>query len=413
MAMLVVLLPARPRGATRDGAAPAELAWALSPDGVHIARQGRAVPARLPPADMLVAVLPPTELAWHRITCPKAPAARLRAALGGVLEEQLLDEDDNTHLALAPGHAAGHACWVAAMHKPWLQAQLAVLAAAGRMVDRLVPALAPGLSAQGHFFAADSHATDNVGAGEVWVALADSESALGLPLAGGHAASWLARWRQAGAAFHATPAAAETAERALGQPVPIRSDVEQALAAARSPWQLLQFDLAPSRRGTRAIGAAWRQLRSPAWRPVRWGLALLSLVQVLGLNAYAWQLQRDLDERRAAMTALLKTTHPQVRSVLDVPVQMRRETELLREIAGAPGPGDFDVLLGAVAQAWPPGQAPATQLRFEAGRLNFSAAWSPPQLEQFRRQLQAGGWAVDQTDGRLSVHLPSSRPASR
>ena len=48
-----------------------------------------------------------------------------------MLEEQLLADDEHTHLALAPQWAAGQDTWVAALPKPWLQAQLASLAAAG------------------------------------------------------------------------------------------------------------------------------------------------------------------------------------------------------------------------------------------------------------------------------------------
>jgi general secretion pathway protein L len=412
MAMLVILLPARPRADAPAPGVAAELGWALSPDGLQITRQGRSVPARLPPADTVVAVLPPTDLAWHRITCPKAPAGRLRAALGGLLEEQLLDDDESTHLAVSPGAVAGQSCWVAAAHKPWLRAQLAALAAARRPVDRLVPALAPGGAAQAHFFAPGDHATQADGSG-AWLAMADVEHAVCLPLAGSHAQALLARWRNVGASFHTTPAAASLAERVLGTAVPIRSDLEQGLAAARGPWQLLQFDLAPSRRGTRALGSLLRRLRTPAWRPVRWGLAVLSLVQLLGLNAYAWQLQRGLDDRREAMVALLKTTHPQVRSVLDAPVQMRRETELLRAVAGVAGDNDFDTLLVVLAQAWPEGQAPASQLRFDAGRLSFPAsAWAPPQVAQFSSRLQTAGWSVEQAEGRLTVQA-ANRAARR
>jgi general secretion pathway protein L len=414
MALLVIQLPARQRGGSALAApSDAELAWALSPDGVQVSRQGRAPPQRLPAADTIVAVLPPGEVAWHRITCPKAPASRLRAALGGLLEEQLLDEDDQTHLALAPGQAAGQPCWVAAVHKPWLKAQLGALAEARRPVDRLVPALAPGAAAHGQFFTAEAVPGEAGSGTGAWVALADGAQALCLPLAGSQVQHLLARWRQAGAGFHASPAAAAVAERALGQPVPIRSDAELALAAARSPWQLLQFDLAPSRRGTRALGSLLRQLRTPAWRPVRWGLAVLSLVQVVGLNAYAWQLQRDLDQRRGAMTTVLKTAHPQVRSVLDAPVQMQRETESLREAAGVPGRGDFDTLLGALAQAWPDGQPPAVQLRYEAGRLSLPAGtWTPQQVDQLRSRLQAGGWALEQADGRLTLSAGRAVPRS-
>lgn len=414
MAQLVILLPSRARAAASAGApaaGPTELSWALSQDGLRIAQHGQALATRLPAADTVVLVVPPTDVAWHRITCPKAPAGKLRAALGGLLEERLLDDDEHTLLALGPGHSAGHPCWVAAIHKPWLKAQLAALAAAGRTVDRVVPSIWPGDAAVAHFFVPESLQTESsastaqgaAGSG-VWLALADPEQALCLPLAGSHAQALLARWRQVGGAFHASPAAAAPAERATGGPVPLRSDLEQGLAAARNAWQLLQFDLAPSRRGTRRLGQLLQHLRTPAWRPVRWGLAALSVVQVLGLSAYAWQLQQRLDQRRADMTALLRSTHPQVRAVLDAPVQMQRETNLLREAAGVAGDADFENLLAALAMAWPDGQGPAAQLKFEPGRLSLPAnTWSPPQIDQLRSRLQAGGWQLDQAEGRLTV----------
>lgn len=424
MALLVILLPAQPAGGTApDPAQP--LAWLLSPDGLAIARQGRGAPAELPRADTVVAVLPDGEAAWHRPTMPKAPANRLRAALAGLLEEQLLAEDDEVHLALAPRHHAGQPVWVAALHKPALQARLAALASAGVAVDRLVPALAPLLDAQGgapaegsavpqaHFFTddgapADADTADGEPAG-LRLALADADGAVCLPLAGGLARALQARWSARGAEYSATPAAAAAAERWLGAPVAVRADTERALAAARTPWNLLQFDLAPQTRGRLALGRLARQLMGPAWAPARWGLAALALVQLVGLNALAWQQQRALAERRAAMDALLRSSHPQVRAVLDAPLQMAKETAALRVAAGVPGPDDFEPLLAAAAAAWPDGQPPAAQLRFEPGRLSLAAAgWAPAQVDALRQRLGAGGWTAELADGRLTIRPAGS-----
>ena len=75
------------------------------------------------------------------------------------------------------------------------------------------------------------------------------------------------------------------------------------------------------------------------------------------------------------MTELLRSSHPQVRSILDAPVQMQRETELLRAASGRAGAEDFETLLALAAVAWPDGQPPVQQVRFEAGRLMIAAAW--------------------------------------
>ena len=432
MALLVILLPAPlPAPAAPlavpavPPAEPAPLAWLLSPDGLAIGRLGHSPPAGCPKADTVVAVLPAGSVAWHRPVLPRSPANRQRAALGGVLEDQLLADEAAVHLALAPRCTPGMPCWVAAVSKPWLQSQLAALAAAGLVVDRLVPALAPLLLAQGQ--TADGQPTDGPGAEPVahffnadeatgpeatWLALRDADSALCLPLAGGLARSLQARWSARGAAFSATPAAAVAAEHWLGAPVAVRSSAEVALAAARSPWNLLQFDLAPQHRSSLALGKLGRQLRSPAWAQARWGLLALVVLQLVGLNVMAWQQQRALTDKKAGLDALLRSTHPQVRAVLDAPLQMQRETAALRVAAGVPGPDDFEPMLAATAAAWPDGQPPSAQLRFEPGRLSLAASgWPAPQIAQLRSRLMASGWAVDNADGRLVIQRGNAKSA--
>ncbi|MDT7837596.1 type II secretion system protein GspL [Aquabacterium sp. OR-4] len=452
MPQLVILLPLRPRdGAPADAAVAgpagaAEYAWALSADGLSLTRHGRSAPADLPAADSVVAVLAAPDVAWHHPKLPKAPAARLRAALGGLLEDQLLEDDETVHLAVAPGASAGAPAWVAALNKPWLQAQLATLAAAGRVVGRVVPAHWPREAEAAtdgadstdtappqahvfaaHVFAAQAYAADGLAADAApatlagtgvatpetlaWLACHEAGTPLCLPLAGSLANAWLTQARTRGLQLSATPAAVTLAEHALAQAggggapaVAVLSEAEQALAALRSGWQLLQFDLAPRHRGLRAAGELWQLWRGPAWRPARLGLAALLGVQLLGLNAWAWQQRQALAEQRASADSLLRSAHPQVRAILDAPVQMRRETELLRERAGVAGDGDLETLLAATAAAWPDGAAPASQLRFEPGRLSLAApGLAPPQLAQLRQRLQLTGWTVEPLEGRLVV----------
>ena len=423
MAMLVILLPT-PRMADAPTAdalsadallanASAPLAWLLSADGLGLGRQGDDIPTPWPKADSVVAVVPALALAWHRLVLPKAPASQLRAALGGVLEEQLLVDDEQAHLALAPFGAPGAPTWVAALHKPWLLAQLARLAASGLVVDRVVPAWAPSVGAAatadgatpaGHFFSA----TDASGNASTWLALQDADGAMCLPLAGGLARQLQARWSARQARFTSTPAADAAAEHWLGAPVAVRTEAESALAAARSAWNLLQFDLVPQNRSSLALGKLGRQWAGPAFAMARRGLLALLLIQLVGLNVMAWQQQTALADKRAATDALLRTTHPQVRAVLDAPLQMQRETAALRAAAGVPGDEDFETMLAALAGAWPDGQAPVAQLRFEPGRLSLPAAgWPPPLVDQLRARLQTSGWALANAEGRLDMQRPA------
>jgi general secretion pathway protein L len=419
MAVLVIQIPPRPRLGSRAAGEPAAAArpaaeydYLLSNDGRSVQSLGRAPAAALPKADSVVAVLADADVSWHRVTIPRAPPARLRAALSGLMEEALLDDDEALHLALPPQAAAGQPAWVAVLHKPWLAATLAALESAGQGVDRVLPASTPtasgtsgtsgtsgqtGPAASGHFF------NDGPADAAPTLALVSAEGAA-VVRAGGSLARALLPPEGTPVRWTATPAAAAAAERWLGTPVGVLTEPERALEALRSPWNLRQFDLAPRHRGTLALRDAWRRFQSREWRPVRWGLAGLVAVQLLGLNLWAWHQQKAIEGKRLAMTALLREAHPGVRAIIDPPAQMQRETEMLRAAAGRPGEGDLEVLLGAAAAAWPDGQGPVQTLRFEGGRLTLAApGWGEPQLAQFRERLRPAGYAADMAEGRVTL----------
>jgi len=413
MSLLVIIVPARPRLGARtasEALPPARAAtqfdYLFSTDGRSIASSGRAAVTSLPKAASVVAVLADADIAWHRITLPKAPPARLRAALAGLMEEALLDDDETTHFALEPQARAGTPTWVAVVSRPWLAVTLAALESGGLVVERVVPSSVPpgpGEPAGGHFFAdddADAHAAPRL-------VLAQSDGLSCLRIDGSLARALLPadtsrlRWS-------ATPAAAVAAERWLGAPVPVLTEAERALQSARSVWNLRQFDLASRHRGTRALREAGRRLLSPAWRPVRLGLAALAAVQLIGLNAEAWRQKHAIAQRRAAMVALLEASQPGLRAIVDPPLQMQRETERLRAAAGRPGTGDLEVLLAAAAAAWPDGQGPVRTLQFDPGHLTLAApGWGETQLAQFRARLQPTGYAAELSDGHVVV---SARP---
>jgi general secretion pathway protein L len=409
MSMLVIQLPPRARGGEAPPEPAAVLGHVLSSDGLGVTAQGRSAPAQWPKADSVVAVLPPTEVGWHRITVPKAPAGRLRAALAGLLEEHLLDDDADVHLALAPGAKAGDEAWVAAIDRAWLTSWIATIEAGGATLDRVVPALSPATAdpaAPGHAHVFGAAGDEGGDSAPPWLAVADDAGVTTLRLGGSLARTRLGGWTEQGLRWTAEPSAVSAAERWLGAPVQVQTEAELALAAARTPWNLRQFELAPRHRGLRALRELAKQWRGPAWRPARWGLAALVVVQLLGLNLWAWQQQRLVAQGKDKMNALLRSTHPNVRAVLDAPVQMQRETELLRQAAGQVGPADFEPLLALAARGWPDGQGPVQNVRYEPGRLTLAApGWTPEQVQAFRGQVEPAGGRVEAADGRVILSI--------
>lgn len=404
MSILVVLLPSRKRSGARPAGEPAEpateYAYVLSADGLNVARQGRATPVLLPKADTVIAWVAATEISWHRIDLPRAPAAKLRAALVGVLEEQLLDDEAAVHLAVAPEASGGSKTWVAAIHKRWLADHLERLEKAGAFVERVVPASWPGDVPLGHFFTA-SEAADGSSA-QTWVAFSDGDGVRCIRLAGTLVRDQLRVWARQGARWSTAPAVAAQAERWVGAPVAVQPDAEHALQAVRSLWNLRQFDLSARARGSRLARDSWKRFLSPAWRPVRIGLAALLALHVIGINLWAWQQRSEIEQKKQAMVSLLRASHPQIGTIVDAPIQMRRATDNLRAAAGRVGDTDLESALAVAAQAWPDGQTPAQTLRFESGKLTLTTgAWSGDQVERFRSRLRTAGWTADFADGRL------------
>ncbi|MGC4061176.1 MAG: type II secretion system protein GspL [Aquabacterium sp.] len=415
MSILIIQLPARSRlsadaAASEAGAAPAsgpkEFSYVLSLDGLSMARQGRCSAPMLPKADSVVAVMAVTDISWHNLVIPKAPAARLRAALASMLEDALLVDPEDMHLAISPTAKAGQASWVAACDHTWLTGQLMALEKAKVRVDRVVPGVSPDEPPSAYFH--EHYAvgvTDADSGSDMLLTWSTGEGVSTWPASGSLARTLLPDPLPVQARFFATPPVASPAERWLGRAVTVQSQTEHLLLSARSLWNLLQFELTPRSKGLYVVTDQWRRIMSPQWRPARMGLLALVGAQVLGLNLWAWQQQQLVKTKRASMVQVLKQAHPQVQAVLDAPVQMRRETEALRAQAGQPGDNDLEALMAAVASAWPP-ERPTAGLQYDGSSLTVMppANFGPGDMDQLRAKLSAAGIQVDVTDGRLTVH---------
>ncbi|MFG6446864.1 type II secretion system protein GspL [Roseateles sp. BYS180W] len=407
MSTLLIFLPPphKDHPSQRGEAAPlpaTDYAFMLSADEQHVTQRGRAAPQDLPSAQQCVLVLPDGALSWLRVQLPKVPKARLRAALEGALEEQLLTPSEQLHMAVAAEPDAAHPSWVAVCLKAYLQQHLAAFEQAHVHVQRAIALAWPETPGTGHFHTAPGHTAPTLS----W---ASPEGVVELPLNPGSRALISDELVQT-CQWSAEPESVAQAEAWLGRNVLSLVAADRALRALRDGANLLQFDLTPRTQGLQQIQQWLRDFRQPAWRPTRWALAGLVAVQLLGLNLYAWQQNRLLQERKTTRDALLTQTFPQVKVVLDGPVQMQKELALLRQRTGQLSQADFEQQLAALANAWPPGQAAPQGLDYQTGKLTAQTpALGPQDIESIRQLLSPSGWHLEAEAGRLTLS-PNTAP---
>ena len=360
MSVLIVQLPVPPSGNSSN--ASADYHYVQTRDGLVPEAHGTASAATLPSAGLaadVVAVLPFQAISWHTVDLPKGALSggqtRLRAVLDGLLEDRLLDEPSNLHLAISPHAQAGQPLWVAACDKAWLKAAIAPLEAAGRPVSRIVPEFTPSEGVDPVM--PTLHALGD--STQAWLVRSNTQGVLALPLqaAAVQALANDASWQQA--SFFAEPAAVASAEAIVGRQPQVQQATQRWVQSSQTAWDFAQFDLANSgrQRSAKKLGDAWRKLvHAPQWRPARWGVMSFILIQVLGLNAWAWKEKAELSAQRTEIHKVLTQTFPQVKLVVDAPVQMARELALLRQSAGASSGQDLEPLLSAMGLAVPANQ---------------------------------------------------------
>lgn len=419
MSTLILFLPLAPAGpATAYG-------YTLTADGHTALRHASAPAALLPeparPGGEVVAVVPAAALSWQRVQLPQGvpigtaqQTPRLRSVLEGLLEDQLLDDPAQLHFALQPGARAGEPVWVAVCDRAWLREALQTLEAAGRRVARVVPEFAPGRTVSGtpEAFALGTPEQPQLvvcgqgpDQGVVVVPLSSvAQGLLGPVMADPQGA-------EAVPPVRAEPAVAALAERTLGRPVVLHTASQRALDAARSEWDLAQFELASTGR-TRALrkagSIASALLHAPQWRAARWGAGLLVAAHLVGLNAWAWQERGALAAKQAGVRSALTQTFPKVQVVVDAPVQMERELATLRQAAGSVSPRDLEPLLAAAGAALPEGQLPGA-LEFTPGELRLRGITlsTAEQTAVFSR-LQAAGYGARMDDGSLLLRAEAT-----
>lgn len=370
--------------------------WRVEADGrTQSLHQSMADIQRSQPTQLL-AVVPAAQLAWHAAVLPVGIRLRgdnrLQAVLQNQLEEGLLEDSSLAHVALAPDAVAGAPSLAAVCRQDWLSGWLKTLEAAQLKVARVLPEVPPEMLATEGVCTAFAHCT--------WVTQLHAGLPLTLPL------SAETNGLVAATPFQALPAAYTEAARCLGaDSVRLISEADYVQALLHSSWDLAQHQLSstPLERWRRKA-KAWAQelMLAPEWRAARVGMYALALVAVLGLNALVWEHQRALERKQALVVETVQRAFPQIRVVVDGPLQMQREMQNLRVAAGVLSPQDLQPLLSAAGTALDAGSSRPTTVEYTGSELLLSGL-PVPDVAAVQAKLQGTGYSASAAGNTLRV----------
>jgi general secretion pathway protein L len=391
--------------------ASTELAYCLVSSVQSISSHGSAALALLPKSDSTVLLVPSTVVSWHAVTLPKlarsTSAQKLRAVLDGLLEEHVLDDTAQLHIALyRPSGSTEQITWAVACDKAWLLEQVRSLQAAGHSISRIVPEAFPVPAAASD----DAGSLHISGSPEAAMAtLVDATGVMAVPLAQARAV-WPAWSENYQPTITAEPAVAAMAEATLHTKVSIVQSAQRALQsmldASNQGLDLAQGDLAVAGRGRwmQIAGGILRDLAAaPAWRMARWGAALMVVANLVGLNVWAWKERSVLQTKRGQTSQILAQAFPQVKVIVDAPVQMQRELTQLRQASGALAGRDFESMFARFASAANLSVAPSA-VEFIAGEISLKGTGlGASQLSQLQSKLQAAGLTARSEGDRVII----------
>ena len=401
--MLIIALPLHTEGAAT------EYLHVRAGPGAATGHAQSATAARLPrDAGTVVAVVPAQALAWHTITPPPVGAARLAAALEGLLEERLLEDPAQSQVVYTPDGAAaaaqGQTLTVLVCQKAWLRQALAPLQAQGMVVSRIVPEWSPQAQAAPVLWVGGSPE-------QVQAVACGPQGAMVLPPPPWSSAI-SATLTQPEAQLLCEPAMAAWVQQQFGRAPRMLSPGQRLWQAQQTDWDLAQGEWAQGRRQRWARFAhelALNLWQATRWRPARWGLLALLVLNLVGLQWMAWQQRQLQAQLQKDMAMLLTRSFPAVQVVVDAPLQMAREVQALQRAMGQPNAADLEPMLTSLARALP-ASAQLSSVQFSPGELRWQApAVTNDRIEAAREPLRQQGYQLV-ADGTYWVLRTEVRP---
>ncbi|MSQ56665.1 MAG: hypothetical protein EXR35_03855 [Limnohabitans sp.] len=398
-AMLIVSIPLQ---------RPAAYDFVLSPDGLSMGATGQAPAATLSrSAGEIVAVIPWQALSWFQVNLPKGSHSRLNAVVTSLLEERLLEDVSQLHWVLATSSKdvarMGGQTLVGICNKSWLRDALQPLHAAGLLVQRIVPELSPSIASAPVLHMLQSNQSDQA-------LLCTSNAVLALPLQN-RSLNAFDELKQSELKLRAEPAMAEKLQSLFSREAQIQTASQRYLQAPRNGWDFAQGEWQQTQgvRTVRYFSDAWNTFfRAPHWKIARYGVFAMLVVHLIGLNAWAWRLNQQMQDQQIAIKQLLQKSFPKVQLVVDAPIQMQKELQLLRQTKGAASGGDLDVMLKAWSTQMP-NAAALSSIQFKNNELKINGLTSQALAQASRISWQTQG-LVWKTEGSVGILKLAGQP---
>lgn len=344
MTTLFIRYPAK---ASVDSGAAQTCPFALIGDGGNLLQQGASPLGNL--SDLVassrrvVLLLAASDATLLRVKAPPLSAARLKAALPALVEEQVLGDPADCVLAVTAADAEGMRT-VAVVQRAWLEVLVKALLAQGAHTVSVVP----------------SQLCLPFQPGSVSAVLTQGDAGYELIMR-------QSQYEGLGLTLPAQPQAALQTLRALAgdQPVtlylaPAQMKQLEALAAdiphltlAEDHWQhwaaaarSAGLDLAP------ALGASGASARQ--WQRWRWPLriaVLAVLVNVAGINVEWLRLKREAAAVTQSQDQIFRAAYPNEKVIYDRLEQMRKNISVAKASGGQPAADEFSALCAGFGEA--------------------------------------------------------------
>lgn len=330
--------------------------FAVVANGGAIEREGTAPLADLSEltskANRTVLLLAASDVSLLRVAVPPMSAARLKAALPNLVEDQLITDPADC-VVVAGGLAEGLRT-VAVVQRTWLETLVSTFIGFGARHLAALPAQLCLPHHAGSVSAAITGQETNI---DLTLRLSEQDG-IGLPIMPEQPESAVYEVLQA---LHTMVPESPITLYVPQSAVPI---YQQALAAAEAPDERIGVFADNWSRWIAGAGRTSLDLITGLsassgpqlnWRPWRWPLILAGavlFVNIVALNLEWWRMKNEANSLRAAMTQIYKTTYPKEPVIIDPIAQMRQKIAAAKRDSGQAASDDFTALAAAFGAAW-------------------------------------------------------------